>query len=147
MIKLVKSNIFPTIKLKENQNEFVTKEEKIQKLLNNKNNKAYHILKDDCLIGFILLVMFDTKKFFMQDFRIDDKYQGNGLGKKALDLLIEELRNEDVFILTTTYTCENNNAKKLYEKIGFIETDIVDDRDVQEVNMIYRFEGEKICIK
>ncbi|WP_162140240.1 GNAT family N-acetyltransferase [Haploplasma axanthum] len=147
MIRLVKSNIFPTIKLKENQNEFVTKEEKIQKLLNNKNSKAYHILKDDCLIGFILLVMFDTKKFFMQDFRIDGKYQGNGLGKRALDLLIEELRNEDVVILTTTYTYGNNNAKKLYEKIGFIETDIVDDRDVQEVNMIYRFEGEKICIK
>lgn len=39
--------------------------------------------------------------------------------------------------MTTTYTWGNSHAKYLYEKVGFKETDIVDEPDCHEVNMIY----------
>ena len=39
--------------------------------------------------------------------------------------------------LTTTYIYGNDHAKHIYEKVGFIETDIVDEPDCHEVNMIY----------
>ena len=38
---------------------------------------------------------------------------------------------------TTTYIFGNDVAKHVYEKIGFIETDVVDEPDCHEVNMIY----------
>ena len=40
-------------------------------------------------------------------------------------------------VLTTTYKAGNERAKKLYKKIGFIETDVVEEEDCHEVNMIY----------
>jgi hypothetical protein len=39
--------------------------------------------------------------------------------------------------MTTTYKLGNEPARKLYEKVGFIQMDIVDEEDCQEVNMIY----------
>lgn len=41
-------------------------------------------------------------------------------------------------VMTTTYIWGNNVAKSLYESIGFVETDVVDEPDCHEVNMIYR---------
>ena len=39
--------------------------------------------------------------------------------------------------MTTTYIYGNEHAKHIYEKIGFVETDIVDEVDCHEVNMVY----------
>ena len=39
---------------------------------------------------------------------------------------------------TTTYIWGNDHARHLYERIGFTETDVVDEPDCHEVNMIYR---------
>ena len=33
----------------------------------------------------------------------------------------------------------NNHAKHIYEKVGFKETDVVDEPDCKEVNMVYLF--------
>jgi predicted GNAT family N-acyltransferase len=38
--------------------------------------------------------------------------------------------------VTTTYTYGNNHAKHIYESIGFIETDTVEEDGIHEVNMI-----------
>ena len=40
--------------------------------------------------------------------------------------------------MTTTYLFGNLHAKHVYEKIGFIETDFVDEEGIHEVNMIYK---------
>lgn len=37
--------------------------------------------------------------------------------------------------LTTTYLWGNDRAKHVYESIGFVETDVVDEPGVHEVNM------------
>ncbi|MCR5422065.1 MAG: hypothetical protein K6E74_00295 [Bacilli bacterium] len=39
--------------------------------------------------------------------------------------------------MTTTYLFGNEHAKYIYEKVGFVETDVVDEEDCHEVNMIY----------
>lgn len=38
-------------------------------------------------------------------------------------------------VVTTTYTFGNDHAKYVYEKVGFWETDVVDENGVHEVNM------------
>lgn len=39
--------------------------------------------------------------------------------------------------MTTTYIWGNEHAKHVYEKVGFVETDVVDEDGIHEVNMIY----------
>ena len=39
--------------------------------------------------------------------------------------------------MTTTYLFGNVHAKHVYEKVGFVETDVVDEDDIYEVNRIY----------
>ena len=39
--------------------------------------------------------------------------------------------------ITTTYIYGNDHAKHIYEKVGFVETDVVDEPDCHEVNMAY----------
>ena len=39
--------------------------------------------------------------------------------------------------MTTTYVFGNVYAKRMYESVGFVETDVVDEPDCHEVNMRY----------
>lgn len=39
-------------------------------------------------------------------------------------------------VVTTTYTYGNDHAKYVYEKVGFCETDVVDENGIHEVNMV-----------
>ena len=41
---------------------------------------------------------------------------------------------------TTTYVWGNEIARRLYASVGFAETDVVEEEDYKEVNMIYRIE-------
>ena len=66
---------------------------------------------------------------------IDHKYQGNGLGTKALTLILNEMRNSkgntEVFLSTEP---DNIVAKHVYEKIGFVtQNEKWDDEDVYKI--------------
>ena len=45
--------------------------------------------------------------------------------------------HHDAKEITTTYIYGNEHAKHVYEKVGFVETDVVDEPDCHEVNMVY----------
>lgn len=77
--------------------------------------------------------------FFLWNYAVDYKYQNEHLGTKALKELISYMiANYNMKLMTTTYTVGNNQAKHLYEKIGFIETSVVDEENCHEVNMTYK---------
>lgn len=69
---------------------------------------------------------------------IDRRYQGQGYGKQALALIIEDMQKR--------YSCEeiclsvdpdNVMAKHVYEKVGFISTgEISDDEQVYKLNLL-----------
>ncbi|MEH7273700.1 GNAT family N-acetyltransferase [Neobacillus vireti] len=54
---------------------------------------------------------------------IDYKYQGNGYGKQALNLVIKEMVNlfkcDEIYI---TFVPDNEKAKQLYLSVGFKDT-------------------------
>jgi diamine N-acetyltransferase len=53
-----------------------------------------------------------------------------------LQLLINKLKKDySADVITTTYIYGNETAKKLYEAIGFVQTDIICESDIHEVNM------------
>ena len=97
---------------------------------------AFDIYDDNTLIGFALLREYEKNKYFLWDYAIDTKYQNKGLGTKALMELIDYMRTEySLKEMATTYIWGNDSARKLYEKVGFIETSVVDEDDIHEVNM------------
>ena len=124
------------IKVYENQKEFLSNEEKIKKVIKQDDVIGFDIYSDDRLIGFVMLQEFDKNCFFLWDYAIDYKYQNNNYGVLALEKLIGMMKNKyNLKIMTTTYKIGNEHAKHIYEKIGFVQTDIV--KEQNEVNMIY----------
>lgn len=91
---------------------------------------------DECKVGFILLRKFSKDSFFLWDYIIDRRFQNKGYGTEALIEFLDFLKREFCAkLVTTTYIWGNAHAKYIYEKIGFIETDIVNDDGVHEVNL------------
>ncbi len=128
------------------QQEFVAEEDMISDSLQKENVIGYDIFDGEQLIGFAMLCKYDDEEtgetcWFLWEYAIDAAQQGKGYGKKALLELIELMRREfSMQVMTTTYIWGNTVAKNLYESIGFTETDVVDEPDCHEVNMIYRSE-------
>lgn len=141
MFEFRKSEGF-NIEIPKSQKSMLSTPEKIEKVIHNDNIIAFDIYKDNHLIGFAMLRKYDEdifkrSSYFLWNYAIDYKYQNHGYGTKVLQELLEFLKeNYKVKNVTTTYIYGNEHAKHIYEKIGFIETDIVDEDDVHEVNMI-----------
>ncbi len=123
------------------QEKLLSPLEKIKKYASEKGNLAFDIFHEEQLIGFVLLRNFKESCYFLWDYAIDRRFQNRHYGSKALRELIRLLKeNYGLHTLTTTYIWGNEQAKHLYESIGFVETDIVDENDIHEVNMIYHIE-------
>ncbi|GAA0765151.1 GNAT family N-acetyltransferase [Clostridium subterminale] len=91
------------------------------------NWNAKCIYKDYMLIGLLLYgIEEDTSKPMLLRFMIDKKFQGKGLGKKAMLKLLDLIKIEYGNIkFYTTVSPQNISAKKLYESVGFEETEEV----------------------
>lgn len=136
-VEIVKTNIYYPLKLAAKQTGFISSREKITKALSNENCMGFNAIIDDKIIGFALLREFEQNKYFLWDFIIDLKFQGQGKGKEFLNTLIQYLKdNYNAKMITTTYIYGNETAKKLYESVGFQQTDVVDDGKTHEVNMM-----------
>lgn len=128
------------------QQEFVATEDMIAGSLQKENVIGYDIFDGEQLVGFAMLRKYEDEDtgetcWFLWEYAVDAAQQGRGYGKRALLELIDLMRREfDMRIMTTTYIWGNDVAKSLYESVGFVETDVVDEPDCHEVNMIYRCE-------
>jgi len=137
-MKLIKTIKFQ-IELSDEQRKQLSSKEKIEVALKDKNIFSFNIYEQDNLIGFAMLRKYSDIGYFLWNYAIDIKYQNKGYGTKALLFLIDYFETKyNALEITTTYTYGNEIAKHIYEKIGFVETDIVDEDGIHEVNMIYR---------
>ena len=81
---------------------------------------------------------FDEGSYFLWNYAIDYKYQNQNYGTLALLEFIRFMKESfRMSKMTTTYIYGNEHAKHIYEKLGFTETDIVDEDGCHEVNMAY----------
>ena len=122
----------------EQQNELCSKDN-IKKIATYDVVLSFDIYDKDLLVGFAQLEKVEEGLYFLWNYAIDYKYQNKHYGTNALKELITFMKdNYNLKEMTTTYECGNDHAKYVYEKVGFVETDVVDEEDVHEVNMIYR---------
>ena len=97
---------------------------------------AFDIILNDEVIGFAMFEKVSKRTYFLWDYAIDLKEQNKGYGTEALIQLGILLKKEyGVKKMTTTYIWGNEHAKHVYEKVGFVETDVVDEPYCHEVNM------------
>jgi diamine N-acetyltransferase len=69
----------------------------------------------------------DDNNYWIYRLMIDEKFQGKGIGKQAIYLIIEEVRqnnNTNIPLIMIGYHPENLTAKLVYKKAGFIETEL-----------------------
>ena len=99
---------------------------------------AFDIFDGIDLIGFALVHRFEERKYFLWEYAIDVRFQNRHKGTRALAELIEYMKaRHGAKEITTTYIYGNDHARHVYEKVGFVETDVVDEPDCHEVNMAY----------
>ena len=138
MIRFIKSSSMKVKVLKE-QEKFLSTKDRIENAIKMDNVLAFDIYDKDLLIGFAMLKEFDNGCFFLWNFAIDYKYQNKGYGINVLKELIIFMKNSyNMHKITTTYVYGNDKVKYIYEKIGFIETSVVCENNIHEVNMIYK---------
>ncbi len=124
------------VRVSKEQSEAIQTPENIKICCTYKVVVAYDILLDETIIGFAMIEKVTKKTFFLWDYAIDLQYQNKGYGTQALFELAALLKKEyGISKLTTTYVWGNEHAKHVYEKVGFKETNVVDEPGVHEVNM------------
>ena len=121
------------------QEKQLASKETILRTCRQDNVVAFDIFHQGVLIGFVMLREYEKGGFFLWAFAIDRMYQNQGLGTRALNDLIRYMNlYHAMHTITTTYKLGNEHAKHVYEKIGFVETDIVDEPDCHEVDMSFK---------
>lgn len=122
------------------QEKYLSSKKDIQEACTNASVFAFDIYSNDLLVGFVMVRKFDEGAYFLWDYAIDYRYQNQNYGTTALIEFICFMKETyNMTKMTTTYICGNTHAKHIYEKIGFVETDVVDEDDCHEVNMIYYY--------
>jgi GNAT superfamily N-acetyltransferase len=78
---------------------------------------AYFFTEDADIIGYAL-IKFNSDPIYLRQFLIERKYRRRHLGKKALELLLDELKTNTIDIEVLS---RNEAGLKFWENCGFVE--------------------------
>ena len=120
------------IKLKDlfpgNEELWIKYKEQRLKQLDNKEIDIYVIENEETFIGELtvnyishdlLAETIPNVRVYFEAYRIDKKYQGNGLGQKLIEYVINDLKERSYSEFTIGVEEDNERAKHIYFKYGF----------------------------
>lgn len=95
------------------------------------------IYNDETPIGFLMYCMDSIdKEYWIYRLMIDTKHQSKGYGRKAMELLINKIKEDkEHHVIYLSFEPENELAKSLYESMGFIP-----DGRIVEGEIVYKLE-------
>ena len=104
--------------------------------------RVFGIAAGETPVGLALVRDLDEEPacYDLQQFMIDERYQGMGYGAEALRLIVAELEAEGNY--PCAEVCVNREdvpALRLYEKLGFRDTGYVDEAVPDCLNLMYHF--------
>lgn len=156
--KINRNNIVEILKLEvfDNQKSFVATNnssiiEAYIAITENNHVFTFGIYKEDTPIGF-LMIGFDVNSddegapkiakgnYNIWRLMIDKKFQGEGYGKKAMDLALEFINtfpSGTAKYCWLSYESDNNVARELYKSVGFVETDEKDGEEIVAILELY----------
>ncbi len=125
------------IELAECQKMQLSSKEKIEAALTSNDVISFDIYTyPNVLIGFAMLHNCGDG-WFLWNYAIDVNFQNQHYGQRALGELCELLKLKyNAKWITTTYKHGNEIARRMYERVGFVQTDIVCENGIHEINMI-----------
>ncbi|MBR2836250.1 MAG: GNAT family N-acetyltransferase [Coriobacteriales bacterium] len=103
------------------------------------NAKVFVIEDDNTIVGVALVREFTDEPlgYDLQQFMIDERYQGKGYGSSALQLILDELRKEGHYDHVEVCVKKDDAAAiYLYEKHGFKDSGYVDEDVPDALNLI-----------
>ena len=90
------------------------------------------IYADDVPVGYILYLVNTNRKWgYIARFMVDVRQQEKGYGRQAMLLVIEDMKKQDgLERLLVGVVPGNDSARRLYEKLGFVDTGILREGDM-----------------
>ena len=105
-------------------------------------NAKVFVIENDCVIVGVALVREFTDEplgYDLQQFMIDERYQGKGYGSAALALILNALRREAHYDHVEVCVKKKDvEAIRLYEQHGFTDSGYIDESVPDSLNMICR---------
>ncbi|MCI8442914.1 MAG: GNAT family N-acetyltransferase [Provencibacterium sp.] len=97
----------------------------------------FAVYADERPVGFVMLGYYEARnQYTLWKFLIDERYQHQGYGRKALQLAIGYLtENFDTREIYTGVSLGNGIARHLYQSAGFIATGLVED-NMEEMRVV-----------
>jgi len=94
----------------------------------NDNHVTRAIYQGDRTVGFFMWVKETSDKISIWRFMVDQRYQQAGIGRVALNLALDEIRQvAGVKFIEICYNPKNPVAKSFYESFGFKEIGMDED--------------------
>ena len=103
----------------------------------NARSKAFLIQDDETPVGIVLYYdNDDLSEYILSELFIDKRFQRKGYGKVAMELVLEQLKNDGKYNKVVLCYIEGNHAAKtFYENFGFVQTDCDDDEIIMELKI------------
>ena len=86
------------------------------------------VYADDDPVGFVMAFRDPPKEFWVWRFMIDAGHQGKGYGRRALELLLGEARQDSLEEVKLSYHPGEHSPHAFYAGLGFVDTGEVEER-------------------
>lgn len=121
----------------------------------NSRAKVIGIVSDGTPVGLAMVRDMDDEPacYELQQFMIDKKFQGQGYGFRALELILAALKAEQKYAcVEVCVKREDVQAIRVYEKAGFVDSGYIDDTVPDCLNFVYRLVADNgktdaVCIR
>lgn len=94
----------------------------------------FGIYKENIMVGYVMVIYdYDEEMYNIWHMMIDEKYQNNGYGTKALELCLEYIRSKpfgESNDIVLTCSIENDHGIHIYNKLGFTEIGKCEDDEI-----------------
>ncbi|SDC23732.1 diamine N-acetyltransferase [Paenibacillus sp. CF095] len=130
---ITKENEFECINLKPREDQLdlvASNADSLMHATKEITSKPYGIFAEDQMVGFILFdnEIYNDGYYWILRFMMDEKYQGKGYGKLAIQEVIRMLQDRsDCQQIRVSHVPHNSTANALYKRCGFQETGELED--------------------
>jgi len=125
------------LKLGEGQEKFVSHPVRslAQAYVYREQCQPFGIYDGDDMVGYVMVIYdYDIPEYDIWHMMIDVSRQGNGYGSAAMELVMDYIRTKPFGSSNrVTLTCnkDNRSALKLYHRMGFSETGVEDEDEIE----------------
>ncbi len=96
----------------------------------NPANVPRAICEDETVVGFVMYEPRGDEVFSVHRLMVDRQWQGRGIGRRAMELVIEEIHRLGGITIYSSTRPENEIMRHLFVKLGFEQHEVEPDGEV-----------------